>query len=71
MNEQKIEENHVISVLTTRGHSRASVISPSSLSKDQECKSRNLFRSSRYRVPLEPKYFTRETELVRAGGNEW
>ena len=26
-----------ISVLTTRGHSRASVISPSSLSKDQEC----------------------------------
>ena len=34
-------------------------------------KSQNLFRSSRYPVLLEAKYFTSETELVRVGGNEW
>ena len=60
-----------ISVLTSRGHSQALVISLSPLSKDYACKSQNLFRSSRYPVLLEPKYFTSESELVRAGGNEW
>lgn len=62
-----------ISVLTSRGHSRALVIAILSLelSQQRECKLYYLLRSGRYLVLLKPKHFTSETELLRVGRYEW
>lgn len=62
-----------ISVLTSRGHSRAleiAILSPE-LSQQRECKLQYLLRSRRYLILLKPKHFTSETELLQVGRYEW
>lgn len=68
---KKKEENHVIYLSTDQQRALSGFGNYSLNSQDRECKWRNLLSSSGYLVPLVPKYFTSETELLRVEEYNW